>query len=289
LSTTDKMPRKPPTLVPAALTPDRMRQRIKRLEYALWLVREFEPKIKERGETMEAERLSVAVEAALTRTFGYETIEYDRYKGAALFSWQPVNYASEVPLHRIQESLENCKNRSVVLLEEAISFLQDELELHSSVTSDITVSEEPSESRQAGANVVIGHGRSVVWRELRDLLRDRLNLPVDEFNAVATAGVPTVDRSSEMLDSAGFAFLVMTAEDEQPDGKIRARENVVHEAGLFQGRLGFRKAIILLEDGCEEFSNILGLSHIRFAKGNLSAKFEEVRSVLEREGLLMAR
>ena len=128
------MPRKPPTLVPAALTPDRMRQRIKRLEYALWLVREFEPNIKERGETMEAERLSVAVEAALTRTFGYETIEYNRYKDAALFSW-PVNYASEVPLHRIQESLENCKNRSVVLLEEAVSFLQDELELHSSVTS----------------------------------------------------------------------------------------------------------------------------------------------------------
>lgn len=288
MSTTDKMPRKPPTLVPAAFTRDRMRQRIKRLEYALWLVREFEPKIKERDETMEAERLSVAVEAALTRTFGYETIEYNRYKDAALFSW-PVNYASEVPLHRIQESLENCKNRSVVLLKEAVSFLQDELELHSSATSDITVSEELSESRHAGANVVIGHGRSVVWRELRDLLRDRLNLPVDEFNAVATAGVPTMDRSSEMLDSAGFAFLVMTAEDEQPDGKIRARENVVHEAGLFQGRLGFRKAIILLEDGCEEFSNILGLSHIRFAKGNLSAKFEEVRSVLEREGLLMAR
>jgi Predicted nucleotide-binding protein containing TIR-like domain len=49
----------------------------------------------------------------------------------------------------------------------------------------------------------------------------------------------------------------MTAEDEKPYGKLRARLNVIHEAGLFQGRLGFNKAIVLLEDGCEEFSNIM--------------------------------
>jgi predicted nucleotide-binding protein len=81
---------------------------------------------------------------------------------------------------------------------------------------------------------------------------------------------------------------MMTAEDEQPDGTLRARENVVHEAGLFQGRLGFRKAIILLEDGCEEFSNIRGLGQIRFPKNNVSAKFDEIRQVLEREGLIAA-
>ena len=51
-----------------------------------------------------------------------------------------------------------------------------------------------------------------------------------------------------------MAFLVLTAEDEQTDGTLHARENVIHEAGLFQGRLGFEKAIILLEEGCQEFS-----------------------------------
>ena len=56
----------------------------------------------------------------------------------------------------------------------------------------------------------------------------------------------------------------MTAEDEHSDGTTHARENVVHEAGLFQGKLGFSKAIILLEEGCKEFSNIEGLGQIRF-------------------------
>jgi predicted nucleotide-binding protein len=89
-----------------------------------------------------------------------------------------------------------------------------------------------------------------------------------------------------MLDAAAIAFLVMTGEDEQTDGKIRARMNVIHEAGLFQGRLGFTKAIIVLEEGCEEFSNIQGLGQIRFPKGNIKAAFEEIRQVLEREKIL---
>jgi len=52
------------------------------------------------------------------------------------------------------------------------------------------------------------------------------------------------------------------------------------------GRLGFTKAIILLEDGCEEFSNIEGLGQIGFPTGNISASFEGVRRVLEREGMI---
>ena len=83
-----------------------------------------------------------------------------------------------------------------------------------------------------------------------------------------------------------MAFLVMTAEDEQTDGTLHARENVIHEAGLFQGKLGFERAIILLEEGCQEFSNIHGLGQIRFPKGNIKAAFEDIREVLKREGII---
>jgi len=73
----------------------------------------------------------------------------------------------------------------------------------------------------------------------------------------------TIDRLSNMLDRATMAFLVMTAEELQ--GVVRRpRSNVIHEAGLFQGRLGFHRAIILLEDGCDAFSNVDGLNYIVF-------------------------
>ena len=147
-----------------------------------------------------------------------------------------------------------------------------------------------SRRRQAatvGTNVFIGHGRSPLWRELKDFIEDRLKLPVDEFNRVPVAGVTNIERLSEMMDAAAIALLVMTGEDEQPDGNLRARMNVVHEAGLFQGRLGFSRAIVLLEHGCEEFSNIAGLGQIRFPRRQIRSTFEEIREVFEREGLLI--
>ena len=134
--------------------------------------------------------------------------------------------------------------------------------------------------------IFIGHGRSAAWRDLKDFLQDRLGLQWDEFNRESPAGHATKERLEAMLDKAMFAFLVMTAEDEHADGSMQARANVIHEAGLFQGRLGFERAIILLEDGCSEFSNIVGLGQIRFPAGNLMAKSEEIRRVLEREHIL---
>jgi predicted nucleotide-binding protein len=151
------------------------------------------------------------------------------------------------------------------------------------------LADEDSKARataRIGTNVFIGHGRSAAWKDLREFVRERLRLPWDEFNRVPVAGVTNIARLSQMLDSAAIAFLVMTAEDEQADGKRHARMNVVHEAGLFQGRLGFERAIVILEEGCEEFSNIQGLGQIRFPAGNISAVFEDIRQVLEREGLV---
>lgn len=138
----------------------------------------------------------------------------------------------------------------------------------------------------AGRKVFIGHGRSLLWLELKIFL-EKLNLVTDEFNSVSAAGIPTATRLKEMVDSASFAFLVMTAEDEQPNGKFNARQNVIHETGLFQGRLGFERAIVLLEEGCEEFSNIHGMGHIPFPPGKIKASFEEIRDVLKREKLIV--
>ncbi len=43
---------------------------------------------------------------------------------------------------------------------------------------------------------------------------------------------------------------------------------------------------IVLRQTCEEFSNIAGLGQIRFPKNNISAQFEEIRKVLEREKIV---
>ena len=147
-------------------------------------------------------------------------------------------------------------------------------------------SNETKDEQGSPNRILIGHGNSKVWTDLKDFMQDRLHLQWDEFNRESAAGFATTERLSQMLKGAIFAFIVMTAEDEHSDRTLHARENAIHEAGLFQGRLGFPKAIILLEEGCSEFSNIKGLTQIRFPKGHIDAKFEEVRKVLEREKVI---
>jgi hypothetical protein len=142
------------------------------------------------------------------------------------------------------------------------------------------------QSPQYGNRIFIGHGRSPLWRELKDFIAERLGLQWDEFNREAVAGYTTSDRLQAMLSQASFAFLIMTAEEEDSQARLHARPNVIHEVGLFQGCLGLNRAIVLLEDGCAEFSNIIGLSQIRFPKSDIAARFEDIRRVLEREKIL---
>lgn len=134
--------------------------------------------------------------------------------------------------------------------------------------------------------VFIGHGHSEVWRALKDHIKDEFGIYCDEFNSTSVAGVSTTERLQTLLESATFAFLVLTAEDQHADETLHPRENVVHEAGLFQGRLGNKRAIMLVEDGCSTFSNVHGLTVIDFPKNKIEKAFYEVSRVLKREGLI---
>lgn len=131
--------------------------------------------------------------------------------------------------------------------------------------------------------VFIGHGRSSQWRDLKDHLHEKHQYKVEAYETGARAGHSIRDILEEMVTKSSFAVLVLTAEDEQADGGFRARQNVIHEVGLFQGRLGFPRAIMLLEAGVEEFSNVQGVQYIRFSRENIKETFGEVLATLRRE------
>lgn len=142
---------------------------------------------------------------------------------------------------------------------------------------------ETVESPRPETVVFIGHGRDGAWMQLRDHLRDKHHYHVECYEAGARAGHTIRDILESMILKSSFALLVMTAEDVQEGGKVRARQNVIHEAGLFQGKLGFSRAIILLEEGVEEFSNVQGVQYIPFSKGNIRETFGDVLATIKRE------
>jgi predicted nucleotide-binding protein len=163
---------------------------------------------------------------------------------------------------------------------------QDIEQMKPASTANPTPSPPPTQ-KPAGRTVFIGHGHSSEWRKLYLFLQNDHGLSVREYNSGSSpVGISTTDHLKDMLDHADLAFLILTGEDEQATGELNPRLNVVHEAGLFQGRLGFRKAILFLEEGCQEWSNIDGLTHLPFPKGKIEAQFHEATKVLKREKLI---
>ena len=139
------------------------------------------------------------------------------------------------------------------------------------------------ETKSEPLTIFIGHGHNPQWRDLKDHLHEKHGLNINHYEIGPRAGKSIKDVLEEMLDESSFALLVLTGEDMHVNGELHARENVIHELGLFQGRLGFTRAMPLLEEGVQEFSNILGINQLRFAKGRIKETFGDVMATIRRE------
>lgn len=132
--------------------------------------------------------------------------------------------------------------------------------------------------------IFIGHGgKSSAWRDLKDHLHEQHGYTIEAYETGARAGHTIRDILESMMKNSSFAVLVMTAEDEQESGSQRARQNVVHETGLFQGTLGFDRAIVVIEESVEPFSNLQGIHQLRFGAGGIKEIFGDVLATAERE------
>ena len=214
-------------------------------------------------------------------------IDYNQTLFDTLFDKSPLPiWHGEPVLYMIGQSLgeEIISHRGSI--ESRINELEsiyEQLELYEELPNNTQHTMSNDLTNNESKKIFIGHGGSDIWRRLKDFIVDTLELPYDEFNRISAVGKPTSDRLKEMLEESSIAILIMTGEDEQPDGSLRARENVIHEIGLFQGRLGFEQTIILLEEGCKDFSNIHGITHIPFPKGKIEATFGDILMALKRE------
>jgi predicted nucleotide-binding protein len=124
--------------------------------------------------------------------------------------------------------------------------------------------------------IFIGHGHDEQWRLLKDHLHHQQKYEVIFYEEAPRAGLLTPDVLRSMLKESDIAFLVFTGEITDSKGVVHARDNVIHELGLFQGYLGFERAIMLLEEGVYEHSNVHGINQIRFDKGKIKEKYGDI-------------
>jgi len=204
--------------------------------------------------------------------FYSEKIEefFDRYRSKGDGFYIPPNQTS---------SNDNTVSQIFQLTNQLKGFTPDELHKEQEKIK-------PKTKAKGGGHIFIGHGRSKLWARLQVFLKDEMELKTLSFESESRTSETIINVLNDFLDKSSLAILVLTAEDETAEGKSRARQNVIHEAGLFQGRLGFDKVIILKQEGIEEFSNIAGLQYIPFNGDNIEQTFYELQRKLKKLGMI---
>jgi predicted nucleotide-binding protein len=129
--------------------------------------------------------------------------------------------------------------------------------------------------------VFISHGRSHLWKDVARFIEKRLEIDTVILKDQINKGRTIIEKLEEEADDCDYAIIIMTAEDEMADGSLRARQNIVHEIGFFQGKYGRNKVLVLSQDKIEEFSNIAGIVYESFIGDNIQSTFERIRNELE--------
>jgi predicted nucleotide-binding protein len=130
----------------------------------------------------------------------------------------------------------------------------------------------PAEIRNTSTNkVFIVYGHDVECREQLELLLRRMKLEPVILQNIVGGGHTIIEKLEGNLD-VRYACVLLTPDDQgYPAGKpeqvrLRARQNVVLELGMFLVRLGRKRVAILHKGELELPSDINGLIYIRFEK-----------------------
>jgi predicted nucleotide-binding protein len=121
--------------------------------------------------------------------------------------------------------------------------------------------------------IFISHGRSEDWREVQAHIEHDLRIPTLELAQEPSRGRTVLQKLTEESDRCAYAVVVMTGDDNIPGDAPRARQNVLHEVGFFQGKFGLPSVCLLYEEGTDIPSNIHGLVYVPYPKGLVSAAF----------------
>lgn len=144
----------------------------------------------------------------------------------------------------------------------------------------------PINGRESQPVVFIAHGRSLIYLEVHRYLKDELGIEAVAFETQDHTSEQVSEILNQYLDRATAAVIVMTGEEQTIDSRLLARQNVVHEAGLFQAKLGFDRVALLKEASVESFSNAQGLIYIPFDPQNITSSFYDLRRFLAKLNLV---
>lgn len=140
-------------------------------------------------------------------------------------------------------------------------------------------SELAAPAQPALRRVFVTHGHSSDWREVQAFIEKDAGLATIELAQEPNRGLTLIEKLLENASRCDSAVIVMTGDDVINVDEVRARENVIHELGFFQGKYGRGKVIMLHEEGVNIPTNLAGVAYIPYPKRTIASALY----VLQRE------
>lgn len=256
--------------VSAILSGEQIGQAITRLTKRLEQVREFEVgSISEKFHNPELKSLQLSIDDALTRTYGRDTVEYNRYQSAATINLGSLYLSGHDPdtVYDIRENARKSLEASEALLAGAIDSLTERAE----ELGDSAARPQLAKATRDKSKVFIVHGHDVEAKEAVARFLILLGIEPVILHEQASQG-QTIIEKIEANSDVGFVIVLMTPDD--VGGKkgeklmSRPRQNVVLELGYFIGALGRRYVYALRRGNLELPSDFLGVLFEEYDVGN---------------------
>jgi predicted nucleotide-binding protein len=229
--------------------------------------------------------LETAIEDTLAGVFGHGR-RFNRYRPAADLeppavlsltpSWIAARgggHEGDENIHELRTQIDERKQRSLVLLQQAAQSLQEEVEqLPSGAAAQATTVPPPTAHVAPSNKIFVVHGRDDAAKNELALFLRAIGLEPIILHLRPNGGRHLLTKFTEEAEGAGFAVVLMTPDDEgglagDNDRKPRARQNVVFELGFFIGRLGPAHVAALLKGDVEKPSDFDGIAYISFDAG----------------------
>lgn len=136
--------------------------------------------------------------------------------------------------------------------------------------------------KKVSGKVFISYGHNELLKlKLKEFIRERLKREIVILDELPNSGLTVVEKLEKASTYCNCAIILLTRDDEVVDGGRRARQNVIHEIGFFQGKYGRNRVILICEKGVDIFSNISGIMRIEFEADHFEAVYDSIRRELE--------
>lgn len=256
-------PNEPP--LRPVLNVEQKRRAIERLRRRIQDINAFDPQTVNERWSAEVTALEAGIDEALSAAFGHGTVEYKRYVGAATLDNGPVVMSmGHRDVHReayeAREYLSEGKRASIVMLEQAIKFLEEEI---AEGEHDLQ-SVETTAPKLSSRKVFVVHGHDHGARDAVARFLEKIELKAIILQEQPDQGLTIIEKFESYASQVGFAVVLMTPDDlggpaASNTQVSRARQNVIFELGYFVGKLGRGRACLLRKGNVEIPSDLYGV------------------------------